>query len=153
LKTASRINHCRRCREPISAAQILGRKRRYCSDACRQAAYRGRSCRLVHFSSQTDEWSTPPEFFNQLNAEFSFNLDACATPENAKCERFFTRADDGLAQRWTGRVWCNPPYDREIGHWMQKALESAGAGDCELAVCVVPARTDTAWWHETATHG
>jgi phage N-6-adenine-methyltransferase len=61
------------------------------------------------------------ELFDRLNAQYAFTLDACATPENAKCDRYFTPADDGLAQTWTGRVWMNPPYGREIASWMQKA--------------------------------
>ncbi len=78
-----------------------------------------------------------------------FDLDVCATGENAKCDRFFTREDDGLAQAWTGRVWMNPPYGRMIGEWMRKAWESSQT-TAELVVCLVPARTDTRWWHEYA---
>jgi phage N-6-adenine-methyltransferase len=66
----------------------------------------------VLFSSRTDLWATPQDFFDRLNAEFRFTLDVCATPENAKCTRYFTRADDGLAQSWTGVCWMNPPYGR-----------------------------------------
>ena len=98
------------------------------------------------FSSATDDWATPPEVFAALDAEFRFQLDVCASARNAKCERFFTVADDGLAQQWTGRVWMNPPYGRTIGAWMAKAAESARAD--ATVVCLVPARTDTAWWHE-----
>jgi DNA N-6-adenine-methyltransferase (Dam) len=75
-------------------------------------------------------------------------LDVAATAENAKCSRFFTRKENGLAQPWQGRVFCNPPYGREIGRWVQKAWQSAQAGACELVVCLVPARVDTAWWHD-----
>jgi phage N-6-adenine-methyltransferase len=103
----------------------------------------------VHFSSATDQWSTPPDFFNACNVEFGpFTLDACADATNAKCARYFTKEDDGLAQQWTGRVWMNPPYGRTIGHWMRKAYESSLAG--AVVVCLVPARTDTAWWHDYA---
>lgn len=106
----------------------------------------------VHFSSATDEWPTPQEFFDRIAAEFGpFDLDACATPENAKCQRYFTRSENGLVQAWTGRVWMNPPYGREIVAWMRKAYESAQAG--ALVVCLVPARTDTAWWHDYAARG
>lgn len=69
----------------------------------------------VMFSSKTDVWATPQRFFDELDREFNFELDVCATPENAKCRRFYTKEQDGLAQPWTGRVWCNPPYGREIG--------------------------------------
>ncbi len=99
----------------------------------------------VHFSSKTDLWATPQYFFDALNAEFSFTLDVCALPENAKCERYFTPEEDGLNQRWQGICWMNPPYGREIGRWVRKAFESAQGG--ATVVCLLPARTDTAWWH------
>ena len=105
----------------------------------------------VHFSSATDLWATPQDFFDRLHQLHAFELDVCATPDNAKCGRFFTKADDGLAQEWTGSVWMNPPYGREIGAWMKKAKESAEAG--AKVVCLVPARTDTAWWHDYAVKG
>jgi site-specific DNA-methyltransferase (adenine-specific) len=66
----------------------------------------------VHFSSASCEWSTPPELFADLDREFGFTLDVCATADNAKCSHFYSRAEDGLRQPWTGRVWCNPPYGR-----------------------------------------
>ena len=84
------------------------------------------------FSSRTDEWATPLELFRKLNEEFDFDLDPCATPENAKCERYFTKEQDGLAQSWAGcRVFCNPPYGKEIGRWMEKCWKEAqGGGSC-----------------------
>lgn len=103
----------------------------------------------VHFSSKTDLWSTPQDFFNKLDDEFGFTLDPCATPENAKCDKYFTIEDDGLAQDWSGeRVFMNPPYGREIGKWVKKASESN-----TLVVCLVPARTDTRWWHDYVIGG
>lgn len=106
----------------------------------------------VHFSSQSGEWSTPQAFFDKYNALYSFTLDPCATPANAKCAKFYTIADDGLSQDWSGHVvWLNPPYGREIGLWMKKAYESAQKG--ALVVCLVPARTDTNWFHEYAIKG
>ena len=98
------------------------------------------------FSSKTDLWATPPHVFDALDAEFSFELDVCASDENAKCARYFTVADDGLAQQWTGVVWMNPPYGRAIGDWMKKAADAAEDG--ATVVCLVPSRTDTRWWHE-----
>lgn len=106
----------------------------------------------VHFSSKKVEWETPLWFFDQLNAEFGFTTDVCALPENAKCKTFFTPEMDGLAQSWTGVCWMNPPYGREIGHWMKKAFESSKGGGATV-VCLVPARTDTAWWHDFAVKG
>jgi phage N-6-adenine-methyltransferase len=109
----------------------------------------GRDTNLaVHFSSKTDLWATPQDFFDALDAEFGFTLDVCALPENAKCERYFTPKEDGLHQSWQGVCWMNPPYGREIGKWVRKAFESAKAG--ATVVCLLPARTDTAWWHTWA---
>ncbi len=105
----------------------------------------------VHFSSETDEWETPQDFFDRLNEEFHFTLDVCATPENAKCSKFFTKRENGLLQKWTGVCWMNPPYGREIGKWVQKAYESALEG--ATVVCLLPARTDTAWWHDYCMKG
>lgn len=94
-------------------------------------------------SSSTDEWATPQDLFDTLNATFHFTLDPCATPENAKCAKFYTKEQDGLKQDWGGEViWCNPPYGREIGKWIQKCAEHRG-----VAVMLIPARTDTRWWH------
>ena len=103
------------------------------------------------FTSNTDLWATPQAFFDELDREFGFTLDVCALPENAKCKRFFTPEQDGLSQEWTGVCWMNPPYGREIGKWMQKAHEAAKNG--ATVVCLVPARTDTAWWHDYAVNG
>ena len=105
----------------------------------------------VHFSSATDLWATPQDLFDMLDHEFKFETDVCASAENAKCKRFFTKEDDGLSQVWTGVCWMNPPYGREIGHWMAKAYRSSLAR-CTV-VCLVPARTDTAWWHDYAAKG
>lgn len=104
------------------------------------------------FSSASDDWATPQEVFDSLDAEFHFTLDACASEGNAKCPRFFSAAQNGLVQEWAGVVWLNPPYGRHgggIGAWMRKALKTARS-DNGTVVCLVPARTDTAWWHESA---
>lgn len=104
----------------------------------------------VHFSSKTDQWATPQDLFDQLDAEFGFTLDVCATFENAKCDRYFTAEDDGLAQQWTGVCWMNPPYGEEIGQWVEKARLSST--DATVA-CLVPARVDTAWWWNNCRFG
>lgn len=105
----------------------------------------------LHFSSTTDDWPTPLDFFNTLDEEFNFTLDPCSSKENAKCPTFFTKEDDGLAQPWDDHVvFMNPPYGRDIGKWMKKAYESSASSD---VVCLVPARTDTKWWHEYAMKG
>jgi phage N-6-adenine-methyltransferase len=105
----------------------------------------------VHFSSKTDLWATPQEFFDKYNALYGFNLDVCANQDNAKCSNFFSIEDNGLEQEWRGSCWMNPPYGREIIHWMRKAYESSLCG--ATVVCLVPARTDTKWWHEYAMKG
>jgi len=104
----------------------------------------------VHFSSKTDDWYTPQDFYDKLNSEFNFTLDVCASIENAKCSKFFTEADNGLIQKWSGVCWMNPPYGRVIGKWTRKAVEEFKAG-CTV-VCLVPSRTDTIWWHELTEH-
>jgi len=103
------------------------------------------------YSSKTPEHATPQDFFDKLDAEFNFTLDPCATRENAKCEEYLTKADDGLQHRWWGVVFMNPPYGREIGKWMKKAYESSQEG--ATVVCLVPSRTDTRWWHDYAMKG
>jgi len=96
------------------------------------------------FSSKTCEWSTPQEIYDKLNREFHFTLDPCATPDNAKCEHYYTIEDNGLSYSWRGeRVFCNPPYGREIGKWVKKAAESQ-----TLTVMLIPARTDTSYFHD-----
>lgn len=103
------------------------------------------------FSSATDLWSTPQSTFDALNEEFKLATDVCATPQNAKCLFFFTQAEDGLSKRWSGNCWMNPPYGREIGKWIKKAYESSLAG--ATVVCLLPVRTDTAWWHDYCVKG
>jgi phage N-6-adenine-methyltransferase len=104
----------------------------------------------AHLSSATDEWATPQELFDELDAEFGFDLDVCASDGNAKCERRFTQADNGLDQVWRGTCWMNPPYS-QIELWMQKAYESSQAG--ATVVCLVPSRTDVGWTWEWARRG
>lgn len=101
----------------------------------------------VHFSSASVEHATPQDFFDKLNAEFGFTLDVCATADNAKCAAYINSKTDGLSQQWLGSVcWMNPPYGREIGKWVQKAAEESRRGT--TVVALLPARTDTKWWHE-----
>jgi site-specific DNA-methyltransferase (adenine-specific) len=97
-------------------------------------------------SSKHDDWETPQELFDELDREFGFTLDPCSTHDNAKCENHFTVEEDGLNQSWDGEtVFMNPPYGREISKWIQKAhQESVHA----TVVCLIPARTDTQYWHD-----
>lgn len=103
-------------------------------------------------SSANCEWETPQDLFDALNDEFQFTLDVASTDENAKCEKHFTREQDGLAANWAGeRVWCNPPYGRDVGKWVEKCAEHGRGGG--LAVMLLPARTDTRWFHDYCYHG
>lgn len=97
----------------------------------------------VMFSSKTDMWETPQDFFDSLNKEFGFTTDVCAISSNAKCKNFYTPEMDGLKQEWSGICWCNPPYGKEIGKWVKKSYEA----NCRV-VALLPARTDTRWFHE-----
>lgn len=100
------------------------------------------------YTSDSAEWSTPQDFFDKLDEEFYFTLDPCSTDENAKCRKHFTKEQNGLAQDWTGEtVFCNPLYGREIWKWCRKCYEHAMSGR-GTAVMLVPARTDTGWFHD-----
>jgi len=95
-------------------------------------------------SSEDMTWETPQDFFDTLNKEFKFTLDPCATPETAKCKKFYTKEDDGLSKDWSReRIFCNPPYGSEIKHWVKKCSESTS-----LVVMLIPARTDTRYFHD-----
>ena len=100
------------------------------------------------FSSATDLWATPQDLFDTLNEEFQFTLDPCATSENAKCEKYYTPEVDGLLRNWQGEsVFCNPPYGRVIFAWVRKCHEEAQK-DATKVVDLLPARTDTRWFHQ-----
>lgn len=100
------------------------------------------------FSSKTDLWETPQDFFNILNNEFHFTLDPCAIPSNAKCAKYYTPDDDGLKQDWSCEtVFCNPPYGRHMKDWVKKCFdESRKPGT--IVVMLIPARTDTSYFHD-----
>ena len=99
------------------------------------------------FTSDRPDWETPAELFALYDAQYHFTLDVCATANNAKCKHFFTVEDDGLRQSWAGEVcWCNPPYGREVGAWVEKAAHEMTR--TKLIAVLLPARTDTAWWHD-----
>lgn len=103
-------------------------------------------------TSKTDEWETPPDLFAELDAEFHFTLDPCCTHDNAKCKKHYTVEDGGLFQSWRGEtVFMNPPYGTQVGAWLCKAYHEAQAG--ATAVCLVPSRTETAWWHDYCMKG
>lgn len=98
------------------------------------------------FTSSTDEWATPQDFFQTLDEEFHFTLDPCSTDNNAKCKLHYTLKDNGLEQDWGGQiVFCNPPYGRTIKEWVRKAYEESSKPNTTV-VMLLPARTDTAWF-------
>lgn len=99
-------------------------------------------------TSTSVEWSTPRSFFDKVNAEFKLNLDVCASALNAKTRRYYTKADDGLSKPWKGRVWCNPPYGDGIAAWVQRCHREVTNGNAKVVVALVPARTDTSWFHD-----
>ena len=101
----------------------------------------------IVFSSQSDEWETPQGLYDELHAEFGFGLDPCATKETAKCEAWYSKEQDGLKQEWGGVLFVNPPYS-QIKHWVAKAANSTKA----IIVMLIPARTDTRWFHEFIYH-
>ena len=91
---------------------------------------------------------TPKYLFDRISSIFNFSLDACALPENAKCESYYTPEDDGLSKPWRGGVLCNPPYGREISSWVKKAYEESQKEYNSFVLMLLPARTDTRWWWE-----
>lgn len=94
--------------------------------------------------SMTVDWSTPQDLFDELDAGYHFTVDVAASAENAKCSKYYDKEKDGLLQDWDGEmVWCNPPYGREIADWVKKAAESHAN-----VVMLLPARTDTRWFHD-----
>ena len=105
----------------------------------------------LHFSSARDDWETPPEVFEPLNREFRFSLDVCANAKNTKCKRWYSVNKNGI---WTGHCWMNPPYGRQIKTWVHHAYwavresDTTRYGCAELVCCLLPARTDTRWWHD-----
>lgn len=101
----------------------------------------------VLHSSLRHDWETPPELFAELERTYGpFTLDPAATHQTAKAPAYFTPEEDGLAQPWSGRVFLNPPYGREIGKWVAKAARERERA--EIIVILIPARTDTRWWHD-----
>lgn len=100
------------------------------------------------FSSKTPEWETPQDFFEKLDEEFKFVLDVCATDKNRKCQQWYTKEEDALNRSWATSLshskwkWMNPPYGREIKHWIKKAANERNV------VALLPSRTDTKWFHD-----
>lgn len=103
------------------------------------------------FSHSSDEWETPNDLFQKLNEEFHFTLDACASDDNHKCDNYYTKENDGISKNWGGRtVFCNPPYS-EIAKWVEKCYRE-GTKDNTTVVMLIPARTDTRYFHNFILH-
>ena len=103
------------------------------------------------FQSKRQTYETPEDLFRPIADEFGFTLDVAASSENKKCAEFFDEAVNGLAQPWRGVCWCNPPY-REQSKWVKKAFAEAQAGRA-TTVILLPARTNTGWWHDFCMKG
>lgn len=98
------------------------------------------------------EWATPKALYDKINAAFNFTLDPCATAENAKCAKYYTKEDNGLTKFWTNEVvFMNPPYRKELPFWMAKAQKESFKNEA-IVVCLIVPRTDTKWWHETCCY-
>jgi len=99
------------------------------------------------FSSNSQEWETPQKLFDEYNQKHNFEIDLAATPQNAKCPKFFTKDDDALTKPWDFKsAWCNPPYGRGVGEWVKKAAEESRKYKSKI-VMLLPVRTDTKWFH------
>lgn len=108
----------------------------------------------IHFSSKSNEWQTPKELFNKLNAEFNFDFDAAANEKNHLCDKYFSLENSALDKNWPdyGKVfWCNCPYGREISKFVKKSYEESLKG--VVVVMLIPARVDTKWFHNYCAKG
>jgi len=103
--------------------------------------------RQVLFSKKSDEWATPQWLFDELNKEHGFTLDPASSDDNAKCPNHYTMEDDGLSKDWSGEtVFINPPYSKCFD-WVKKAHSEAQKENTKV-VMLLPARTDTKYWHQ-----
>lgn len=99
-------------------------------------------------TSDRTDWETPRDLFDRLDRFWHFDLDVAASDENHLCADYFTKETDGLTHSWAGhRVWCNPPYGKDIALWVEKAWHETRDGET-CVVMLVPARTDTRWYHD-----
>lgn len=104
--------------------------------------------RAVMFSSKKQDWETPQDTFDELDKEFHFTLDPCCTEKTAKCKKFYTKKDNGLRLSWRGeRVFVNPPFGKEMPLWIEKGFKESRKPKT-LVVFLIPARTDTRYFHK-----
>jgi len=102
-------------------------------------------------SSEKNYWETPQDFFEDLNKNYDFSFDLAASKDNAKCDNFFCEEDDSLTKDWhelKGNLFLNPPYGRELKKWVKKAYEESLKKTDGCIVLLIPARTDTSYWHD-----
>lgn len=99
-------------------------------------------------SSEKQTWETPQYLFDKLNNVYNFTLDCCAEESTAKVSNYITKEMDALSLEWVGVVWCNPPYGREQGKFVKKALAEVENGNAESVVILIPSRTDTKIWQD-----
>ena len=105
-------------------------------------------------TSIDQDWATPQLFVNLVEDRMNmkFDLDACSYSHTAKAPYWFTEEDNALSKDWIGNVWMNPPYGQAIPIWLNYAYEQSQKNNSTV-VCLVPARTDTVWFHEAASRG
>lgn len=102
------------------------------------------------FDSIKQDWTTPKILFDKLNKEFNFEYDLAADKDNALCSKFYTKEDDGLKQNWSGICWLNPPYgdkSSKMVDWIKKAYLTTQENPELTVVMLIPARTNTKWFH------
>ncbi len=102
------------------------------------------------FDSIRQDWDTPQVLFDKLNEEFKFEYDLAASNKNTKCDKFFSKEDDGLKQKWNGVCWLNPPYGDKTSKmvdWIKKAYNDTQFNPNLTVVMLIPARTNTKWFH------
>lgn len=102
------------------------------------------------FTSNKDDWETPQDFFDRLNEQYHFNWDLAANGDNQKCNNYFDKQQNSLAKNWgglDGNLFLNPPYGRELKLWVKKASETQLKHN-QYLVMLIPARTDTSYWHD-----
>ncbi|MFB5292248.1 DNA N-6-adenine-methyltransferase [Enterococcus faecalis] len=102
----------------------------------------------LHFSSKKEDWETPQKLFDELNEKYQFDIDVAASTKNAKLPKYFTKEDNALIQEWDGNVFCNPPYGRKLRKWLEKGYQEHLRVPERMIVFLLPARTDTSYWHD-----
>lgn len=126
---------------------IINQKSNRCSSEPTQSG-------LIHFSSKTDEWSTPKEVIPFIRRVLPvIDLDPCSdAAQTIPAKNRYFRNDDGLSRKWRGRVYLNPPYGRQISNWVGRLVRLYNEGDVTESIALLPARTDTIWFRLLRDH-